>query len=99
MQEHAGMDGLRCTSPAIWGPRVLPIYIALANTGGRAFIADHVVTDELDDVPRITGHPCLKNVDFSCPERESASGQHAGGSGENMKSCNLMLAQTGAEFG
>lgn len=70
--------------------------IAKEIKGARAFIADPVVVDELQDVARITGLPQLprKSI-FHALNQKAIARAYASSSGKDVDSLNLIIAHLG----
>ncbi len=70
--------------------------IAKQIPGCRAFIADPVVVDELQDVARIAGHPLFKRVSaFHALNQKAIAKKHAKVMGKPYESLNLIVAHLG----
>jgi butyrate kinase len=70
--------------------------IASSIAGARAFIADPVVVDELEDVARITGHPLFERRSIFHALNHKAVGRiHAGSINRNYNELNLIIAHLG----
>jgi butyrate kinase len=70
--------------------------IAREITGVRAFIADPVVVDELDDVARISGHPLLPNISiFHALNQKAIGRKFAKETGRKYEDLNLIVAHLG----
>ncbi len=70
----------------------------IANTipGTRAFIADPVVVDELDDLARISGHPEFERVSiFHALNQKAIARQHAKSVSNKYEALNLIVAHLG----
>ncbi|MDR0692087.1 MAG: butyrate kinase [Prevotellaceae bacterium] len=64
--------------------------------GARAFIADPVVMDELQDVARVAGHPLFRRVSmFHALNQKAIAKAHAGKMGRPYASLNLIVAHLG----
>jgi len=71
-------------------------YIALQIPGAHAYIADPVVTDELDDIARISGHPLFERRSiFHALNQKATARLHAKKIGKNYESLNLIVAHLG----
>lgn len=70
---------------------------ALAKeTGGKAFIVDPVVVDELTDIARITGHPLMPKVSiFHALNQKAIAKQFAKEQGKKYEDMNLVVAHIG----
>ena len=70
--------------------------IAHEIKGARAFIADPVVVDELDDVARISGHPLLPNQSiFHALNQKAVGRKFAKETGKKYEELNLIIAHLG----
>jgi butyrate kinase len=70
--------------------------IASSIPGARAFIADPVVVDELDDVARITGHPLIMRRSIFHALNHKAIGRiHAESINREYNELNLIIAHLG----
>lgn len=77
------------------GP-LLADYIALQIPNARAFIADPVVTDEMDDVARITGNKVLERRSiFHALNQKATARIHAKKVGKNYQDLRLIVAHLG----
>jgi len=77
------------------GP-IIADYIASQIPGARAFIADPVVTDELDDIARITGHPKFrKRSIFHALNQKATARIHARKTGSDYKDLRLIVVHLG----
>ena len=64
--------------------------------GARAFIADPVVMDELQDVARVAGHPLFQRVSmFHALNHKAIAKAHAKKVGKSYESLNLIVAHLG----
>jgi butyrate kinase len=64
--------------------------------GARAFIADPVVVDELQDVARIAGHPLFQRVSiFHALNQKAIAKAHAKKMGKPYEALNLIVAHLG----
>jgi butyrate kinase len=71
-------------------------YIANQIPGAQAFIADPVVTDEISDIARITGHPNFeKRSIFHALNQKATARFHAKKQGEIYEDMNLIVAHLG----
>ena len=62
----------------------------------RAFIADPVVVDELDDVARISGHPEFERLSiFHALNQKAIARLHASETGKSYEELNLIVAHMG----
>jgi len=70
--------------------------IAHALPNARAFIADPVVVDELDDIARISGHPEFKRISiFHALNQKAVARIHAKSIQQNYEDLNLIVAHLG----
>ena len=70
--------------------------IAKDILGARAFIADPVVVDELDDVARITGHPLMpRQSKFHALNQKAVARRYAHNIDKNYEDINLIVAHMG----
>jgi butyrate kinase len=70
--------------------------IAESIPGARAYIADPVVVDELDEVARISGHPLLERVSiFHALNQKAIARQHAKSVSQTYEALNLIVAHLG----
>lgn len=70
--------------------------IASRIPGARAFIADPVVVDELDDVARVAGHPLFRRVSIFHALNQKATGRrYARENGRAYEDMNLIVAHMG----
>ena len=77
------------------GP-ILADYIALQIPGAQAFMADPVVTDELDNVARFAGHPKFERRSiFHALNLKATARVHARKVGKHYKELNLIIAHLG----
>lgn len=77
------------------GP-ILADYIALQIPGAQAFMADPVVTDELDNVARFAGHPKFERRSiFHALNQKATARVHARKVGKHYKELNLIIAHLG----
>ena len=71
-------------------------YIANQIPGAKAYIADPVVTDEIDDIARITGHPNFeKRSIFHALNQKATARLHAKKIGTRYDHLNLIVAHLG----
>lgn len=94
MLEHAraGVMGQHASN---LGP-LLADYIALQIPNARAFIADPVVTDELEPIARISGHPKFERLSiFHALNQKAIARLHARKSGKAYEEMNLVVAHLG----
>jgi butyrate kinase len=70
--------------------------IASSIPGARAFIADPVVVDELEDVARISGHPLFERRSiFHALNHKAVARIHAGSINRDYEDLNLIIAHLG----
>lgn len=70
--------------------------LALDIPGCKAFIADSVVTDELDDIARVTGSPLLPKVAiFHALNQKAVARKYAKSVGKKYEDLNLVVAHMG----
>ncbi len=70
----------------------------IANTikGAKAYIADPVVVDELEDIARISGHPEIERVSiFHALNQKAIARQYAKSLSSNYEDLNLVIAHLG----
>jgi len=94
MLEHAraGIYGQHASN---LGPLIAD-YIALQIPGARAYIADPVVTDELDEIARISGHPLFERRSiFHALNQKATARLHADIIGKKYESLNLIVVHLG----
>jgi butyrate kinase len=94
MLEHAkaGIYGQHASN---LGPLIAD-YIALQIPGAKAFIADPVVVDELDDLARITGHPLFERRSiFHALNQKATARIHAKRIGKKYEDLNLIIVHLG----
>ena len=66
-------------------------------TNAKAYIADPVVVDELDDVARISGHPEFQRISiFHALNQKSVARTHAQSMGREYEDLNLVVAHLGS---
>lgn len=66
------------------------------GNGARAFIADPVVVDELQDVARVTGHPVFQRVSiFHALNQKTIARTYARSIGKRYEELNLIVAHLG----
>jgi butyrate kinase len=77
------------------GP-LLADYIAQQIPNARAYIADPVVTDELEDVARIAGHPNFERRSiFHALNQKATARMHAKAMGKKYEDLNLIVVHLG----
>lgn len=94
MLEHAraGIYGQHASN---LGPLIAD-YIALQIPGARAFIADPVVTDELEEIARFSGHPAFdRRSIFHALNQKATARLHAKKIGRKYEELNLIVAHLG----
>jgi butyrate kinase len=94
MLEHAraGIYGQHASN---LGPLIAD-YIALQIPGARAFIADPVVTDELEEIARFSGHPAFERRSiFHALNQKATARLHAKKTGRKYEKLNLIVAHLG----
>jgi butyrate kinase len=70
--------------------------IAIQIPDAKAYIADPVVTDEMDEIARIAGHPgFLRRSIFHALNHKATSRAHARAVGKEYESLNLIVAHLG----
>lgn len=66
------------------------------SIGGRAFIVDPVVVDELSEVAKISGHPSLpKKSKFHALNQKAVAKRYANENGKNYDDVNLIVVHMG----
>ena len=94
MIEHA-RQGIYGQHASNLGP-LLADYIALQIPNAQAFIADPVVTDEMDDVARYAGHPNFERRSiFHALNQKATARTHAKKIGKKYEDLNLIVAHLG----
>lgn len=94
MLEHvkAGVYGQHASN---LGPLIAD-YIALQIPGARAFIADPVVTDELEEIARFSGHPLFERRSiFHALNQKATARLHARKIGRKYEKLNLIVVHLG----
>ncbi len=94
MLEHAraGIYGQHASN---LGPLIAD-YIALQIPGARAFIADPVVTDELEEIARFSGHPAFERRSiFHALNQKATARLHARKIGRKYEKLNLIVVHLG----
>lgn len=75
---------------------LIALDIAESIPGAKAYIADPVVVDELQDVARITGRPEIERVSiFHALNQKAIARQYANSKGVSYSSLNLIVAHLG----
>jgi len=70
--------------------------IAKMNPGTIALIADPVVTDEMDEIARVSGHPLFKRLSiFHALNQKATARQHASKIGKQYEDLNLIVVHLG----
>lgn len=70
--------------------------IAQSIPGAKAYIADPVVVDELDDIARVAGHPDFQRVSiFHALNQKAVSRTYAKSINKNYEDLNLIVAHLG----
>ena len=70
--------------------------LAMSIKGAKAFIADPVVVDELDDIARISGHPKFERISiFHALNQKAIARQHAKSLSKQYEDLNLIIAHLG----
>ncbi len=70
--------------------------ISKSIKGTKAFIADPVVVDELDDIARISGHPEFERISiFHALNQKAIARQHAKSLSKKYEELNLIVAHLG----
>ncbi|PTN04620.1 butyrate kinase [Mangrovibacterium marinum] len=94
MLEHA-RQGIYGKHASNLGP-IIADYIASQIPGARAYIADPVVTDELDPLARITGHPKFeKRSIFHALNQKATARLHARKTGTHYEDLRLIVVHLG----
>ncbi|HNX54231.1 MAG TPA: butyrate kinase [Prolixibacteraceae bacterium] len=94
MIEHAkaGVYGHHASN---LGPLIAD-YIACQIPGAKAFIADPVVVDEMDEIARYTGHPLFERRSiFHALNQKAIARVHAAEVGRSYEKMNLIIAHLG----
>lgn len=94
MLEHA-RTGVMGQHASNLGPLIAD-YIALQIPNARAFIADPVVTDELEPIARVSGHPKFERLSiFHALNQKAIARLHARKTGRLYEELNLIVAHLG----
>jgi butyrate kinase len=94
MLEHARM-GVMGQHASNLGP-LLADFIALQIPNAKAYIADPVVTDELEPIARVAGHPRFERVSiFHALNQKAIARLHARKTGKLYEDMNLVVAHLG----
>ena len=94
MLEHAraGIYGQHASN---LGPLIAD-YISLQIPGAKAYIADPVVTDELEEIARFSGHPSFERRSiFHALNQKATARLHANKIGRKYEKLNLIVAHLG----
>ncbi|MDR0982376.1 MAG: butyrate kinase [Culturomica sp.] len=68
----------------------------VAKKGARAYIADPVVVDEMEDVARFSGHPAIKRISiFHALNQKAIARTYAAEVGKKYEELNLIVAHLG----
>ncbi len=94
MLAHA-REGILGEHASNLGPLIAD-YIALQIPGANAYIADPVVTDELEEIARIAGHPKFERRSiFHALNQKAIARIHAKKTGAKYEELNLIVAHLG----
>jgi butyrate kinase len=94
MLEHA-RSGIYGQHASNLGPLIAD-YIALQIPGAHAYIADPVVTDEMEAIARLSGHPLFERRSiFHALNQKATARLHADKIGRKYESLNLLVAHLG----
>lgn len=94
MIKHA-QQGILGQHASNLGP-LLADYIAQQIPGAQAFIADPVVTDEMDGVARVAGHPNFERISiFHALNQKATARVHAQKVNKQYEAMNLIVAHLG----
>ncbi|HNX79254.1 MAG TPA: butyrate kinase [Prolixibacteraceae bacterium] len=94
MLEHA-REGVMGEHASNLGPLIAD-YIANQIPAARAYIADPVVTDELEPIARISGHPRFQRLSiFHALNQKAIARTHAKVTGRNYEDLNLIVTHLG----
>lgn len=94
MLQHV-RDGIMGQHASNLGP-LLADFIALQIPGAQAFIADPVVTDELEEVARVSGHSGFERRSiFHALNQKATARAHARKTGKTYEELNLIVAHLG----
>ncbi len=70
--------------------------IAQMHPGTIALVADPVVTDEMDDIARVSGHPLFQRMSiFHALNQKAVARQHAAKIGKHYEELNLIVVHLG----
>jgi len=94
MLQHA-REGVMGQHASNLGPLIAD-YVALQIPGAKAYIADPVVTDELEEIARIAGHPKFERVSiFHALNQKAIARMHARKAGKPYEELNLIVTHLG----
>ncbi len=94
MLSHA-REGILGQHASNLGPLIAD-YIAHQIPGANAYIADPVVTDELEDIARIAGHPKFERRSiFHALNQKATARVHARKTGQKYEELNLIVSHLG----
>ncbi len=94
MLQHA-REGVMGQHASNLGPLIVD-FVALQIPGAKAFIADPVVTDELEAIARIAGHPRFERVSiFHALNQKAIARLHARKMGKAYEEMNLIVTHLG----
>lgn len=94
MLEHV-KEGVYGQHASNLGPLIAD-YIALQIPGARAFIADPVVVDEMDEIARFSGHPLFQRRSiFHALNQKATARLHAKKVGKKYEELNLIVVHLG----
>ena len=75
---------------------LLALELTSGIAGCKAYVADTGVTDELDDIARITGSPLLPKITiFHALNQKAVARKYAAGIGKRYEDLNLIIAHLG----
>ncbi len=94
MLEHA-REGIMGQHASNLGPLIAD-FVAHQIPGAKAYIADPVVTDELEEIARIAGHPIFERVSiFHALNQKAIARLHAQKTGRIYEELNLIVTHLG----
>jgi len=94
MLKHA-REGVLGQHASNLGP-LLADFIALQIPNAQAFVADPVVTDEMQEVARLAGHPAFQRRSvFHALNQKATARRHAEKTGNKYEELNLIIAHLG----
>ena len=94
MLQHA-REGVMGQHASNLGPLIAD-FVALQIPGAKAYIADPVVTDELEEIARIAGHPRFERVSiFHALNQKAIARMHARKTGKTYEELNLIVIHLG----